>query len=145
MADPINLRVDGSSTFLKDANTEMITLSNSKSSIGTYDMYSGYTGSWASFQVPVGKRFIALQLEFSVNESSGTAGTGQIILSDGTAGTAGTTFWECGVTTNQSQANNPFSAYHVFLDCWAAGQHVNITFNTADYWYASITGILTDV
>jgi len=82
MADPINLRVDGSSTFLKDANTEMITLSNSKSSIGTYDMYSGYTGSWASFQVPVGKRFIALQLEFSVNESSGTAGTGQLILSD---------------------------------------------------------------
>jgi hypothetical protein len=142
MTDPVTLGY-GNNKWLFDANTEMITLSNSKSAIGTYDMYSGYTGAWASFTVPAGQKFIALKIQLNVNESSGAAGTGGVILSDGAAGAAGTTFWECGVSTNQSQGNNPFSSYDVFIEEWAAGQHVNITFNTADYWFASITGILT--
>ena len=131
MTDPVTLGY-GNNKWLFDANTEMITLSNSKSAIGTYDMYSGYTGAWASFVVPAGKKFIALKIQLNVNESSGSPGTGL-------------TFWECGVSTNQSQGNNPFSPYDMVLDCWAAGEHVNITFNTADYWFASITGILTDI
>ena len=144
MKAPVTLGY-GNNKWLFDANTEMITLSNSKSAIGTYDMYSGYTGAWASFVVPAGKKFIALKIQLNVNESSGSPGTGSVILSDGAAGAAGVTFWECGVSTNQSQGNNPFSPYDVVLDCWAAGEHVNITFNTADYWFASITGILTDI
>ena len=80
MTDPVTLGY-GCNKWLFDANTEMITLSNSKSAIGTYDMYSGYTGAWASFVVPAGKKFIALKIQLNVNESSGSPGTGSVLLS----------------------------------------------------------------
>jgi len=144
MVDPINLRVNGSSTWLKDANTQMITISNTGNTAATKVMYSGYTGSWVAFQIPVGSKFIGLVVQFQSENVGGTGtGTGSFVLSDGAAGVAGTTKWESGASVDRQRDN--FQSFDVYLDGWAASEHVNATIDSTADWGISITGILTTV
>jgi len=146
MVDPINLRVNGSSTWLKDASTQMITISNTGNSATTKVMYSGYTGSWAAFQVPVGSKFIALVIQIQMASTGVPSGAGDIALSDGAAGVAGTRFWEfSGGLASVEIEGNMFQSCDVYLDTWAAGEYVNCDFDSTMNWGISITGILTTV
>jgi hypothetical protein len=128
--------------FLKDASTQLITISNTGNSATPKEMYSSYLGTWQQFVVPINSKFIPLLIQINISESGGS-GTGNVILSDGTPGTPSNTWWECNVTDNQSQENNPFCSFDVYLDGWSAGEYVNVTMNTTDYWGISILGILT--
>ena len=143
MVDPINLRVNGSSTWLKDASTQMVTISNSGNAITTKVMYSSYTGAWAQFQVPVGSKFIPLVIQFQSNNTGAATGTGHVSLADGAAGVAGTVMWECNFAVENSRDVN--SSFDVYLDGFAAGEHVNATINSTANWGINITGILTTV
>ena len=146
MVDPINLRVNGSSTWLKDASTQMITISNTGNTATTKVLYSGYTGSWAAFQIPVGYKFIALVIQIQMASTATPTGAGDIALSDGAAGVAGTRFWEFeGGLASTDIDGNMFQSCDVYLDTWAAGEHVNCDFDSTTNWGISITGILTTV
>ena len=145
MVDPINLRVNGSSTWLKDASTQMVTCSNSGNTAATKVMYSSYTGSWAQFQIPAGSKYIPLIIQFQSNNTGAATGNGDIQLSDGAAGVAGTTKWECQMQVNGSADSSAMSSFDVYLDGWAATEHVNVTVDSTAYWGISITGILTTV
>ena len=143
MVEPINLRVNGSSTWLKDASTQMVTVSNSGNAATTKVMYSSYTGAWSQFQVPAGSKFIPLVIQFQSQNTGAATGNGDIQLSDGAAGVAGTTKWECQMGVEN--ARDVFSSFDVYLDNFAAGEHVNATIDSTAYWGISITGILTTV
>ena len=96
--------------FLKDASTQLITISNTGNSATPKEMYSSYLGTWQQFVVPINSKFIPLLIQINISESGGS-GTGNVILSDGTPGTPSNTWWECNVTDNQSQENNPFCSF----------------------------------
>ena len=146
MANPINLRVDGSSTWLHDANTECITLSLESILNTTEALKSGYTGSsWVDFEVPAGKKFIALSI--SINQADrGSGGTQQIDMYNGAvSGTPGDQVWQyVSVNTPSSDEVYPAQTIPVYLDTFPAGHHVNVTWDSTDRHGMSITGVLTD-
>lgn len=151
MAEPVVIGI-GTNKWIKVAGTKMITL-HTPNPTGTYSLHSD---SGVDYQVPVGKKFIAL----SVNASGGafkTTGGGQVKLVSSNLSynpatdVSGTVFFTSTSTssyyTSLSNSQSPPPESEVYVEI-SAGNYV-VAYNSTSASIMGInyvvTGIETDV
>lgn len=144
MVDPVTIGY-GVNKWLNDSSTDFITLSKTGSTTAATSLYSLYGGGgWADFVVPAGKKFIPLVIQFQSDDNGGTGtGNGFVRLSDGASGVPTNTKFEFQIALENSR--DVFMSLDVFLDGWAATEHVNVAVNSTTEWGIVISGILTTV
>lgn len=147
MVDPVTIGI-GVNKWLKDANTKLITLAVGGNS-ASYTALKDSTN--ADYTPAAGRKFIALKIQVTMNEGVNSGNTGFFAINNDTAagGSGGTRLLEYrGYEQNTgSTAGAAFFQMDldVFLEDWTAGEYVNISYNSTNYWGVLITGIETTV
>ena len=146
MVDSVNLQVDGSSVWLKDANTKLITLAVGGNS-ASYTALKDETNS--DYTPSAGRKFIALKISVTMNEGVNSGNTGFFALNNDTVagGSGGTRRLEYRGYEQNTGSTATAGFYqmdlNVEIDGWTAGQYVNVSYNSTNYWGVLITGIET--